>query len=185
MVLYEMLTGNRLFEGETVSDTLAQVLTKEPDFNRVPVKVRRLLRSCLEKDPKKRLRDIGDAWELLEAEPATTAPSRSRLGMGIWIAAAAVLALVAAGASWIAYRATRPAESEAAGALEPRFAELDFCSLARWDADRLLTAGSRRRRTPARNPAAGGVQRDHPSRNGECLVSFFLAGWSVDWVRRA
>ena len=36
VVLYEMLTGQRLFEGETVSDTLAAVLTKEPDFNRVP-----------------------------------------------------------------------------------------------------------------------------------------------------
>jgi serine/threonine-protein kinase len=81
VVLFEMLTGQRLFEGETISDTLAQVLTKEPDFTRVPVKVRRLLRSCLEKDPKNRLRDIGDAWELLEeSEPARTAPSRSRLG---------------------------------------------------------------------------------------------------------
>src|SRR5271170_2756089 len=91
VVLLEMLTGKPLFEGETVSDTLAQVLTKEPDFNRVPVKVRRLLRSCLEKDPKKRLRDIGDAWDLLE-EPAATAPSRSRLGWTV----AAVLAIVAA-----------------------------------------------------------------------------------------
>jgi hypothetical protein len=106
-----MLTGKSLFAGETVSDTLAQVLTKEPDWEQVPAKVRRLLKECLEKDPKKRLRDIGDAWELLEeTEPATTAPSQPRLGMRFWIAAAAVLALVAAGASWIAYRATRPAD---------------------------------------------------------------------------
>jgi serine/threonine-protein kinase len=111
VVLFEMLSGKRLFEGETISDTLAQVLTKEPNWEQVPLKVRRLLRKCLEKDPKKRLRDIGDAWELLEeAEPAATAPSRSRLGMGIWVVAAAFLALVAAGASWIAYRATRPAD---------------------------------------------------------------------------
>src|SRR5271170_2087452 len=60
VVLYEMLTGQPLFQGETVSDTLAQVLTKEPDFNRVPFKVRRLLRSCLQKDPKQRLQAIGD-----------------------------------------------------------------------------------------------------------------------------
>ncbi len=64
VVMFEMLTGQRLFEGETVSDTLAQVLTKEPDWEQVPAKVRRLLKKCLEKDPKKRLRDIGDAWEL-------------------------------------------------------------------------------------------------------------------------
>jgi hypothetical protein len=101
-VLYEMLTGHRLFEGETVSDTLAQVLTKEPDLTRVPMNVRRLLKKCLEKDPKKRLRDIGDAWELL-GEPAATTPPRSRLG---WIAAVVLAAIAVAG--W--YRATRPVE---------------------------------------------------------------------------
>src|SRR5271156_5119200 len=90
VVLFEMLTGKPLFEGETISDTLAAVIKEEPDWTRGPAKVRRLLKKCLEKDPKKRLRDIGDAWELLEeAEPETTAPSPSRLGMGIWIAAAA------------------------------------------------------------------------------------------------
>jgi serine/threonine protein kinase len=110
VVLFEMLTGKPLFEGETISDTLAAVIKEEPDWTQVPPKVRRLLKKCLEKDPKKRLRDIGDAWELLEeAEPATTAPSQSRLSFVAWIAAA-VLALVAAVASWIAYRATRPAE---------------------------------------------------------------------------
>src|SRR5271154_6560931 len=81
VVLFEMLTGKQLFAGETVSDTLAQVLTKVPDWEQVPVKVRRLLKKCLEKDPKNRLRDIGDAWELLgENEPAAPALSRSRLG---------------------------------------------------------------------------------------------------------
>ena len=45
VVLYEMLTGKRLFDGETISDTLAQVLTKEPDWEQVPAKVRRLLQS--------------------------------------------------------------------------------------------------------------------------------------------
>ena len=110
VVLYEMITGKRLFDGETVSDTLAQVLTKEPDWERVPGKVRRLLKKCLEKDPKKRLRDIADAWELLE-EPAATAPlalnraSRSRLG---WVAAVLGVALLVVGA--MLWRATRPVE---------------------------------------------------------------------------
>ena len=61
VVLYEMLTGRRLFDGEDVTATLAAVVMKEPDWPPVPVRARRLLRSCLEKDPKKRLRDIGDA----------------------------------------------------------------------------------------------------------------------------
>jgi serine/threonine protein kinase len=51
VVLFEMLTGRRLFAGETVSDKLADVLTKEPDWEQVPAKVRRLLKKCLEKDP--------------------------------------------------------------------------------------------------------------------------------------
>jgi len=56
VVLYEMLTGRRLFQGETISDTLAGVLTKEPEWERVPARTQRLLKSCLEKAPKRRLR---------------------------------------------------------------------------------------------------------------------------------
>jgi len=66
VVLYELLTGERLFEGPTLTDTLAAVLTREPDYTKVPERVRRLLRRCLEKDPGKRLRDIGD-WEAISA----------------------------------------------------------------------------------------------------------------------
>ncbi len=106
VVLYEMLTGRRLFKGETVSDTLAAVLREEPDLTRVPLKVRRLVHRCLEKDPRKRLRDISDAWDLLE-DTGQTAPSRSRVSMAVIVA----LAIIAAGASWIAWRATRPVES--------------------------------------------------------------------------
>src|SRR5215467_8030555 len=66
VVLYELLTGEQLFKGEVVSDTLAAVIKDEPDLTRVPVQARRLLKSCLEKDPKSRLRDIGDACRLIE-----------------------------------------------------------------------------------------------------------------------
>ena len=88
VVLYEMLTGRRMFEGEKISDTLAGVLTKEPDWRGVPVKVQRLLKSCLEKDPKRRLRDIGDAWRVLEDSqaPAVTVSKRP------WLTAAGILA---------------------------------------------------------------------------------------------
>ncbi len=69
-VLYEMLTGKMAFRGETVTDTLAAVIKEEPDWTRLPaatpVRVRVLLRRCLQKDPKQRLRDIGDARIALE-----------------------------------------------------------------------------------------------------------------------
>jgi hypothetical protein len=111
VVLYELLTGERLFQGEDRSDTLAQVLTKQPDLERVPFGVRKLLRRCLEKDPKNRLRDISEARHyLLEdsaASPATTSPSRSRLGMMAG-AAAVVLLATSAVLGWMAWRATRP-----------------------------------------------------------------------------
>jgi serine/threonine protein kinase/WD40 repeat protein len=64
-VLYEMLTGKMAFTGETVTDTLASIIKEEPDWSRLPVgtpqHARVLLQRCLQKDPKQRLRDIGDA----------------------------------------------------------------------------------------------------------------------------
>jgi eukaryotic-like serine/threonine-protein kinase len=69
-VLYEMFSGKRVFEGETVSDTLAAVLTREPDWNALPAdtpaRIQELIRLCLTKDPKQRLRDIGDARITIE-----------------------------------------------------------------------------------------------------------------------
>jgi eukaryotic-like serine/threonine-protein kinase len=103
VVLYELLTGDRLFKGDDAADTLAQVLTKEPDLERVSPNVRRLLRRCLEKDPKHRLRDIGEARYLIE-EYAPAARSRSRLP---WIAAAALFAFIAAGTGFIAWKHLR------------------------------------------------------------------------------
>ncbi len=67
VVLYEMVTGQKLFKGEDLSDTLASVIKEVPKLDRVPAKVQRLLRSCLEKDPKQRLQAIGD-WRLLLEE---------------------------------------------------------------------------------------------------------------------
>jgi len=63
-VLYEMLTGRLTFPGDTVSDTIAKILEREPDWAALPAAtpapIRRLLLHCLVKDPKRRLRDIGD-----------------------------------------------------------------------------------------------------------------------------
>jgi len=113
VVLFEMLTGKPLFEGETVSDTLAQVLTKQPDWEQVPAKVGRLLKKCLEKDPKKRLRDVGDAWELLDDAPATTASSRSRLGM-VPAAVPVVFAVALAALAFVHFREQPPPPPEPA-----------------------------------------------------------------------
>jgi eukaryotic-like serine/threonine-protein kinase len=113
VVLCEMLTGRRLFTGATVSDTIAAVLTREPDWTTLPaatpVPIRKLLRRCLEKDRKRRLTDAGAArLEIDDAltapptangpsasgAPTTTASSRGQLP---WIAALAVAsALIAA-----------------------------------------------------------------------------------------
>ena len=115
-VLYEMLTSTRLFDGATVSDTLAHVLTREPDWTvlppNTPPSIRRLLRRCLEKDRKRRLDSASAAR--LEIEDALTAPTEvspttavttasRRVGP---VAIASVLggALVAALAVWILMR---------------------------------------------------------------------------------
>ena len=83
-VLYEMLSGRRAFEGETVSDTIAAVLSKDPDLNAlgagVPPAVRELLRRCLQRDVRQRLRDIGDARIALEEEAVATRASGSVAG---------------------------------------------------------------------------------------------------------
>ncbi|HYL39036.1 MAG TPA: protein kinase [Bryobacteraceae bacterium] len=95
-VLYEMLTGEQLFRGETVSDTLAAVLKEEPQWERIPARVQPLLRRCLEKDPKTRLRDIGDAAALLDIPtPAPSQPSAKQAGVryGIALGAAALFAI--------------------------------------------------------------------------------------------
>ena len=70
VVLYEMLTGKRGYHAEDVSDTLAAVLTREVDWTALPAdtppRLRTLLRDCLARDPKQRLRDIGEARRVLD-----------------------------------------------------------------------------------------------------------------------
>ena len=88
VVLYEMVTGRRPFEGNTSSDIIASVLTTEPTWDEVPATVRPLLRRCLVKDPRKRLRDIGDLDLLLETAPEV-APRRQ--SWGAWAVAALLL----------------------------------------------------------------------------------------------
>ena len=83
-VLYQMLTGRVAFAGDTVSDSIAKILEREPDWSALPVttppSVRRLLFRCLTKDPKKRLRDIGDVR--IELDGVRRSASRRRHDAG-------------------------------------------------------------------------------------------------------
>jgi serine/threonine-protein kinase len=94
-----------LFKGEDASETMAQVLARQPDFTRVPAKAQRLLRECLEKDSKARLRDIGDARRLLEEPAQAESPAHRKLPWAV-AAGALGLALIVLGALF--WRATRP-----------------------------------------------------------------------------
>src|ERR1017187_7337261 len=113
VVFYELLTGKMLFgDSRNVSDVLAAVLTREPDFHALPKgtpqRVRRLLELCLRKDSKQRLRDIGDVrLRLDEPEPeAPAAPAKRR--RWLWAAGFAALAVLAAFA-WYHWQAARSA----------------------------------------------------------------------------
>src|SRR6476646_8427760 len=101
VVLYELITGQRLFKGEDLTDTLASVVKENPDLSAVPSRVRRLLEACLQKDPKKRLQAIGDMRLVLEA--AESAPSPAGLGRLAWVVAS-VAVLVAAGLGFVHFR---------------------------------------------------------------------------------
>ena len=84
-VLYEMLTGRCAFSGETISDTIAAILDREPDWTALPPalspEIHRLVRRCLQKDPRRRIHDIADARvEIDEALGAAGAPAASPIG---------------------------------------------------------------------------------------------------------
>jgi Tol biopolymer transport system component len=119
VVLWELLTGHRLFEGETVPHTLAEVLRGPIAFDKLPhetpAAVRDLLRRCLDRNAKNRLRDIGEARVTLEAtfggetllREAEPVPGRTRRPWLAW-SVAAVLAIIAIVALWAPWRAEKP-----------------------------------------------------------------------------
>jgi serine/threonine protein kinase len=99
-ILFEMLSGRRLFEGETISDVLASVIKIEPDLEALPAgtspQVRRMLERCLQRDPRKRLHSAADAAlvldeEVVEAAPATT----TRRSILPWILAGMLVVVLA------------------------------------------------------------------------------------------
>ena len=105
VVLYELLTGEQMFQGSDAAEIMAHVLTQEPDFSQAPAKVRRLLGECLRKDPDRRLRWIGDVARFVDAE-ATAPLSAPRAWAGA--AVAGVLAVLLAALAFVHFREEPP-----------------------------------------------------------------------------
>jgi len=126
VVVFEMLTGSRVFGGDDVSHTLALVMTKEPEWaafpSETPPALRGLLRRCLDKDPKRRLQAIGDARLVIEdlisgassddatGTPHPSNPSNRRPWSKAlpWVVAATALATTAVMSVWSSWRADTP-----------------------------------------------------------------------------
>ena len=129
-VLYELLTGRVAFAGETIPDTLAAILEREPDWDAVPrstsTQVQRLLRRCLAKDSRQRLRDVGDARLYLDevtgdagAGRPTQRPAQTSRSIRKWAVIGVTAAAVAAGGAitWMLPRHAPPSESGGAARL--------------------------------------------------------------------
>ena len=134
-VLYEMLTGRVAFSGETVSDTIGKILEREPDWSALPpttpAVIRRLLRRCLAKDPRQRLRDIGDVRieidaidePLPEVSDLTMAPAAPAKTRPTWLPWVALVALAATVGVWEARRGETTQENPLANAQFTRFTD--------------------------------------------------------------
>jgi eukaryotic-like serine/threonine-protein kinase len=137
VILYEMVTGKPLFAGETVVETLAAVVTKAPDLSLAPAAVRPLLQATLEPDPRRRLRDIGDAFRFLElAPPQPVSRARQSRALMTGLGAAAVLASLLAAFIWI----QRPSPPNS----EPLRLQINFPPGASPDAGMALSPDGRR-----------------------------------------
>ena len=125
-VFYELLTGQRAFAGATVSDTIAAILGREPDWEALPqttpASIQALVRRCLRKDANRRLHDIADAR--IEIEEALSEPPKALAAAEVAIGAAqpapwrraipwmlaGLLAVIAAVALWSTWRASPPVQ---------------------------------------------------------------------------
>jgi len=114
VILHEILTGTRPFQGESVVEILGSILNKDPDLSNAPARAQRLLRWCLERDRKLRLQAIGDARRLLtDAAPMDAVAPGATSSSGLlkwapWITAAAALGLAV-------FLLTRPAPENVGG----------------------------------------------------------------------
>jgi eukaryotic-like serine/threonine-protein kinase len=120
-VLYEMLSGRRAFPGEDLSETLASVLRHEVDWKSLPsstpAAVRTLIARCLERDPRHRLRDIGEARIVLDSPTASAPPAtpgvNARWRLAAFVLLAVVFGLLAGGVA-LYFNGTRSAPTHVA-----------------------------------------------------------------------
>jgi serine/threonine protein kinase/Tol biopolymer transport system component len=124
-VLYEMLTGRLAFPGETTSDIIAKVIEREPNWSALPVNtpagLRRLVQRCLTKDPKQRVRDIGDVkMEIDVADDPSSRPAVLRRAWLPWVTSAALGLAIA---TWLLTRPAAVPESPLAHARFTRFTD--------------------------------------------------------------
>jgi serine/threonine protein kinase len=135
-VLYEMLTGRVAFSGDTVSDSIAKILEREPDWSALPAatpaSLRRLLFRCLAKDPKQRLRDIGDVRIEIDAideiSPVTNAPAIPPARASKLMTWAPWIALAVLGVAVLLWEARRPASVD-----ENPLANAAFSRITNWE----------------------------------------------------
>ncbi|HUA61591.1 MAG TPA: protein kinase [Verrucomicrobiae bacterium] len=111
-VLYELVTGRRLFEGEDLTETLAAVVKTDPDLRDVPEPIRRVLQRCLQKDPNKRLRHISSVELLLEKPAAPPEPVAHRARTAALSGLGALLFVAAAAGWWLYLRRPEPLKPE-------------------------------------------------------------------------
>jgi serine/threonine-protein kinase len=184
-VLYELLTGKQAFGGETVTDSMAAIVKSDPDWSLLPPgSPVELLRLCLQKDPKLRLRDIGDSALItgIGAKPAVTAATTLHFPALIGgIFAGLFVVFVAAMALRFGAFAPPPA---------PRPVQRLLLSLAPLtqvygfaiseDGRRLVVAGGMFIPEPALCAAAGPQRVQRPGRNGNRRRALFLSRRGVD-----
>jgi Tol biopolymer transport system component len=144
-VLYELLTGRVTFAGDTVSDSIAKILEREPDWSALPAAtpapIRRLLLRCLTKDPRKRLRDIGDVrieidaiGDVLPGPSDTPVAARRRWRSALGAAVVVLGLLVAVGATWLTWAALAPPS------IETRLARARFVPFTNFEGSELDAA---------------------------------------------
>jgi serine/threonine-protein kinase len=110
IVLWEMLTGHRLFDGETISHTLADLLRGEIDWKKLPQNtppaILNLLKRCLDRDTKGRLRDIGEARIVLESPHEPTPAGFQPAVRAAWVTSTAIFAIAASALTVLYFRQT-------------------------------------------------------------------------------
>jgi eukaryotic-like serine/threonine-protein kinase len=113
VILFEMLAGTPLFAADSVADTISAILSKTPDWSTLPPAVQPLVQAALEPDPRRRLRDIGDAFRLMgNVAPQTAVRSRWGLRGALVTATIVTLVAVVVAVAWWTRRAQEPAASE-------------------------------------------------------------------------